>query len=231
MKNQKVLIIITILIIIFIGGVYFYYSLLKEPNDTLRQEQQSAGSLTKAGELLLPNGETYQVLVGKFSPPYEIIYRSPDYPFDLSNPTDVLDALTTFAWWGNKNYPQYMDKYLSLVDAGVKKNLLQIDKESGGKYFEAREVNAPTKNDMLTNKIFFWVEVNKNTKTYRVLVGTSSDQWDTVFQGLSFTLVKNGNQWLQSFDLDAKTDNPQQDSLSFNITSLGSYEEFVNTLK
>jgi hypothetical protein len=140
-------------------------------------------------------GQTYNVVAGTFNPHHVIKYRNLSYTFDLSKPEELLDAL----WSTSNRYPQ---KYLSLLDPAAQEKVKRVDNETGGEILapSSRDEPFPTPAELTT--IFTnWTQVVVNNKTYRIIYGrqiVNGRDYNT----LTLVIVKEGDGWLQSFDLE-----------------------------
>jgi hypothetical protein len=145
--------------------------------------------------LKLEDGQTFPVRVGRYIHAYSIQLRSGEYEYDLSQPTEVLDAL----WSTPRHDP---NKYLSLLDEAARKKMQEMDKDSWG-FFLAPDSQGKESPKAAQEAAVFthWVETTLGTKAYRILC-CKETLGGQEFPGVTVTLVKEGDKWLQSFDLE-----------------------------
>ncbi|MEI8123595.1 MAG: hypothetical protein WCG60_00285 [bacterium] len=216
-STLAVTIIVIIVVVIFFGGVftYQYFATKTGKNET-----------TKSGMVTFQNGEKYEVTVGKFVPPFSPSYRDANSNFDLSKPTETLNALFSVASVACKDNPTMLNKMFSLITEETKQDMLKTDKESNGKLFSSCKGTI----DNETKNIFsYWVEIEKQDKTYMFLVGKTLIG-EKEYPGLSFTLVRQDGKWIRTistlFDKPYNSSDPIG-SISFDLVTQPTYEDFV----
>jgi hypothetical protein len=160
-----------------------------------RNDIAAATATIRPAFLPVGTNETVPVRVGKYDTPYVVRYRPLGSRYDLSEPTEVMDAL-----WSTPNRdPQ---TYLSLVSPEARAKVEAVDRESGGQVLNASQLDAPFPTpDVLQTVFSHWIELTREGKVYRILVGKQIIRGEE-HTGLTMTLVKDGELWLQSFDLD-----------------------------
>ncbi|GEM_PF-3873656 len=212
-----IIIIIAVAVVLF-GGV-FAYQYFSGP-------KINKNETTKSGIITFQNGEKYEVTVGKFVPQYSVFYRDANSNFDLSKPTDTVDALFSIALVACRDNPTMLQKYFSLMTEETKQYILKVDAGSNGKLFSScnGQPDNQTKNILL-----YWVQIGKESKTYMFLVGKTV-MGGKEYPGLSFTLIKQDGKWVQTtstlFDKPYNADSAE--SISFDLVIQPTYEDFVN---
>jgi len=177
--------------------------------------------LNKSGPMNLAfkskNGTNYSIVISRIDPPYVPKYRNMNADFDLSQPTEVLDAL--FSTVGRNS-----EKYLLLLDPRLQAKTKQTDKELNGELLKDSEKDEPFP-DPKQNQMTFttWIEVSIGGNLYRIFEGTSIYNGEPSPPGTttSIVLVKIGNHWFQTDDL---VDNPF-------FRELGEYPSYKDIVK
>ncbi|MDO8482707.1 MAG: hypothetical protein Q7S86_02725 [bacterium] len=212
MKNyQKGIapIIIALIVAVVLGGGYAVVKTSPGIAQKLGMEKEVEKKESVKTISLVIDGKPYTLSVQKLTPEYEVKIRDPKSNFNLSEPTDVLDAL-----WSTPNRNTAV--YLSLQDKNQQEHLKKIDKESGGQLLKDMPDFSPA--HAVKTLFSYWVQASINDKTYRVFRGKQvidGKEWP----GLFTTLVKNGDRWFQTLDID-NTD-------LINTIGLKTYEELL----
>jgi len=145
-------------------------------------------------KLVLEDGRTYIVTIGKFVPPHAVQYRPAGYEFDRTRPTDFVDQLCSAPCIDPH-------EYVKLLDDGARAEYLKVDKESGGKLLNAPK-NAPFPKPEEEQRILtHWAEIEVGGKRYLVVAGRLIIAGEE-YPNYGVALVWVGDRWLQTFDLD-----------------------------
>jgi hypothetical protein len=191
MRNTQVLIIGAILTVVVIVVTVFIFSHVNHSQKNMKSEDTIVS-------IELSNGSKEEATVTQWPEAKVIQYHQPEPNLNKSKVEDVVDAL-----WSTPN--RNPDLYLTLLDPGAREQVKKIDKETGGKLLSPSLKNEPFPSDKEIKTSFtHYVELNKNGKRYRVLVGKQVVN-GVEYNGLTLTLVFSNGQWLQSFDLDKST--------------------------
>lgn len=145
--------------------------------------------------LPLKDGRAESIVGTKLVSPYVVRYHDESYKYDLRLCTDVLDALASSAG-------RVPHQYLSLMDANYRAETLEADKGSGGRLLSGAMKDKPFPSpDEWQSLILYWVDVQYKGKQYRIMVGKDIVKKQVTPPSI-VTLVREGQTWLQSTDLD-----------------------------
>ena len=226
MKNpQKVWIAIistVIVAILIIGGVAYIF---KVKNGVSSSSIDPNTGVTRSGGITFKNGEKYDVTVGKFDPPYVPKYRDPNSNFDLSKPTETLDALFSVPYGACSKKPDMMQKLYSLMTEETKQYLIDVDKESNSSLTRDCNDKQPAKSVL---SYLYWVEIRKDGKMYRFVTGR--DMTENLGSIFNQYLVNQNGKWLQTITspFEVPSNPPSIESIQYDLLSPESYEAFVS---